>query len=409
MSKITLDGAAMLSDICRDLKLPGVPPLTAIRRALDSLLFESVARDMADRLIKPPVVRSNGVGGRTPSCTLAGLKKAGWETYYNEVGFCTSLEGNVLPICVLASSIELRAINYGQGVERTIWLKAKDLKRQRNYELRLNHIRIPGEWIGEVESLLLSLGGPEQPLVANFRPFPHSDFNASPRYNMRWVAFEHMITGQRFFCSCSERAHARAMKSGVLTEIGLRPSTGELHGVEYLPDICHLCITRKMSIKEAVKLYGRGLFDSYEEYCPQIALDLNVDLRTARAELQQRFGLSKWTREAKVYQLVREIFPDARVLREASPSWLGRLRFDIYVPELALAIEHQGQQHYEGVKAFGGEQAHARAVERDRLKRGLCEANGVHLLEVRFDAPLSKQSMSKRLSPFISQYAALKR
>jgi len=58
-------------------------------------------------------------------------------------------------------------------------------------------------------------------------------------------------------------------------------------------------------------------------------------------------------------------------LREASPEWLGRMRLDIYLPELHLALEHQGEQHYRPIGVFGGEEAYIRVVERDTLKRQL--------------------------------------
>ncbi|MCP2938061.1 hypothetical protein NK983_35735, partial [Salmonella enterica subsp. enterica serovar Typhimurium] len=75
---------------------------------------------------------------------------------------------------------------------------------------------------------------------------------------------------------------------------------------------------------------------------------------------------------AELYGVVRDLFPDTRVLREASPEWLGRMRIDIYLPELKLAIEHQGEQHYRPIAVFGGEDAHLRVLERDALKRKLC-------------------------------------
>ena len=101
--------------------------------------------------------------------------------------------------------------------------------------------------------------------------------------------------------------------------------------------------------------YGPSAEQGFESFIDQVMLDTGVDRKTARAEIQQVLGLSKWVREAELYGLVRDLFKDQRVLREASPEWLGRLRLDIYLPELKLAIEHQGEQHYRPIAAFGGE------------------------------------------------------
>ena len=66
-----------------------------------------------------------------------------------------------------------------------------------------------------------------------------------------------------------------------------------------------------------------------------------------------------------------------------------------------LTIEHQGEQHYHPVAVFGGEEAFARVIERDALKRQLCQANGVEVVDVRFDAPLTKPALRQRLHRYL--------
>jgi hypothetical protein len=77
------------------------------------------------------------------------------------------------------------------------------------------------------------------------------------------------------------------------------------------------------------------------------------------------------------------------------------MRLDIFLPELALAIEYQGQQHYQPVTAFGGEEGHARLRERDAEKRRLCRENGVNLVDVRYDAPLTAPAIRQRLRRYL--------
>ena len=134
---------------------------------------------------------------------------------------------------------------------------------------------------------------------------------------------------------------------------------------------------------------------------PVHEFDIGMDRKTARAEIQQVLGLSRWVREAELFALVRNLFKDQLIQREASPDWLGRMRLDIYLPDLKLAIEHQGEQHYHPVAVFGGEEAFVRVVERDALKRQLCQANGVEVVDVRFDAPLTKPALRQRLHRYL--------
>ncbi len=112
-------------------------------------------------------------------------------------------------------------------------------------------------------------------------------------------------------------------------------------------------------------------------------------------------------REAELYRTICDLFVDLRIFREASPEWLGRMRLDIYLPELNLAIEHQGEQHYRPIAAFGGDRAHSRLLERDTLKRQLCQQHGVTVIDVRFDAPISKAALQQRLSRFIAPKATI--
>ena len=112
-------------------------------------------------------------------------------------------------------------------------------------------------------------------------------------------------------------------------------------------------------------------------------------------------GISRWKREDQLYDLVQKLFKSATILREASPEWLYGLRFDIYLPEYNLAIEHQGQQHYEPVDCWGGEEGFKNTVRRDYLKRKRCKDNGVSLVEVRFDQALTEVSLRYRLNRWL--------
>jgi very-short-patch-repair endonuclease len=98
---------------------------------------------------------------------------------------------------------------------------------------------------------------------------------------------------------------------------------------------------------------------------------------------------------------VAYLFSAYEVSREASPQWLGRQRLDIYIPELRLAIEYQGQQHYKSVGLFGGDEALSRTKERDHRKRELCDANGITLIYFRHDEALTEKVVTRKLKRFL--------
>jgi hypothetical protein len=153
----------------------------------------------------------------------------------------------------------------------------------------------------------------------------------------------------------------------------------------------------------AAQRYGDEMQQFVEPYVSQLTRAGDLDERTARSDVQQQLGLTRWLREAEMYQIIKKIFPDDLILREASPPWLGRQRLDVFLPDRNLAVEYQGQQHYQAVAAFGGSDALARTVERDALKQRLCAENSVSLVHVRYDDPLTVPSLRHRLRKFLRQ------
>lgn len=104
-----------------------------------------------------------------------------------------------------------------------------------------------------------------------------------------------------------------------------------------------------------------------------------------------------------MYSIVKELMKDTTILREASPAWLGRQRLDVYLPELNLALEYQGEQHFQSVSLFGGDEGLRKAIERDMLKKKLCDENGVQLIYVNHTEPLNAPEMRQRLKKFINR------
>lgn len=99
----------------------------------------------------------------------------------------------------------------------------------------------------------------------------------------------------------------------------------------------------------------------------------------------------------RLFYIVKKIFPDYEILREAGMKWLGRQRFDIFLPELGVAIERMGEQHYKPVKVFGGARAFSRNQARDRRKRLRALEHGINVINVPFDCELSEESIGNLL------------
>lgn len=105
---------------------------------------------------------------------------------------------------------------------------------------------------------------------------------------------------------------------------------------------------------------------------------------------------SKWKSKENLYRLVVTEFPDAKF--HHSPKWLWPQHFDVFVPSLQTAIEYQGEQHFVPVSIFGGEQKFKHRLELDERKKQLSLANNVRIIEWKYDEPISKIVLNKKLS-----------
>lgn len=90
-----------------------------------------------------------------------------------------------------------------------------------------------------------------------------------------------------------------------------------------------------------------------------------------------------WIAETELFYKIKNVFSDIEVIQHGRPSWLGRQHFDIWIPELKIAIEYQGKQHDKPIEFFGGLEAFEKGLKRDKLKKKKCLENRVKLIEVR--------------------------
>lgn len=103
-----------------------------------------------------------------------------------------------------------------------------------------------------------------------------------------------------------------------------------------------------------------------------------------------------WASEVALLDLVRKFWPSA--VHQWRPAFLGLQSVDIHIPEINLAIEYHGQQHYEPVALFGGEEGFKSTQARDERKKTLLATQSVRLLEWPYTAPIVEEELRIRLS-----------
>lgn len=171
-------------------------------------------------------------------------------------------------------------------------------------------------------------------------------------------------------------------------------------GSEYLPEICD---QETVELADRMQVIAQTLYgEPFQELDDDEVRNLKKQLSSSKRKLtnkfvniaRKEFGYRNvgegWVSETTVLNIVRSIFPDKEVIHHYRADWLDRLEIDIFVPDLSLAIEYQGQQHFVAVDAWGGDEGLKRTQERDKKKEGLCRDNNVTLAYVNFTDPLTK-------------------
>lgn len=102
--------------------------------------------------------------------------------------------------------------------------------------------------------------------------------------------------------------------------------------------------------------------------------------------------------------LFSEIFNDKNYTLEQTFDWLinpetgSKMRLDGYFPNLKVAIEYDGIQHYEYTpKLDKTYESFLKRQERDKIKNQLCEKNNIKLIRVKYDEPLNIEYLKKKI------------
>lgn len=213
--------------------------------------------------------------------------------------------------------------------------------------------------------------------------------------------------GKSYFCECFrpalEKHYSKALaERNHYSENGWpNKFIATYKQTDFCEGICHICRDIPSELFYCDPMYGSKVMVHYGPYIMRTATEKDIDKREAENEIREILGIPHisegWISEVELLNIVRDIFPDKQVLHQASPEWLDRQRLDILIPELNLAIEYQGQQHYKPVSLFGGEKGFLQTKERDTLKAKLCAENSVQLVYFRYNEQISRKLVETRI------------
>lgn len=119
--------------------------------------------------------------------------------------------------------------------------------------------------------------------------------------------------------------------------------------------------------------------EKFDSYIPDV-------YRLAENRVRRKYNLPQigegWLSETQLYYEIKYVFTDCKVTQHAKLPFLKKQHLDVFIHELNIGLEYQGEQHNRPVDYFGGDTAYSQTLERDERKRKLCEKNGVSLIYV---------------------------
>lgn len=101
-----------------------------------------------------------------------------------------------------------------------------------------------------------------------------------------------------------------------------------------------------------------------------------------------------WKNEYRLYRLIKKYFNLS--IYQYRPRWLVLQSLDIYVPEINLGIEYQGEQHFKSIDFFGGDSGLEYIKKRDENKNIICKRNGVKILYWDYNIEVNEENIKKQ-------------
>jgi len=218
------------------------------------------------------------------------------------------------------------------------------------------------------------------------------------------------ITGDLYTCSCFEEHLSvssdieRFLPFGN-SEEGLKD---RVRNIGIADGVCHFC-SGGMPKQE----YGHSMYYSsfmqrhlpYHTLLSRMTFDRDIyegeEYRQIENELREKFGYPKigerWVTETTLFKMVSAIMPDHEVIHHYRGAELDGLEIDIWLPELQLGIEYQGEQHYKVIEHWGGKEGLEKRMANDRKKKKLCQSLGYSLIEVKYSEELSEERIKQKI------------
>ena len=160
-------------------------------------------------------------------------------------------------------------------------------------------------------------------------------------------------------------------------------------------------IQARNDLNQEIEEFNSEVFEKTRQLDKEISKLKRQVNKVIENETRVEFGFRKVGEgnisETILLKIVKKLLEGKEVIFHYRPKWLQGMELDIYIPNLNIGLEYQGQQHFHPIKAWGGKRALEKVQERDSKKRHLCQENGVKLIEIDYTEPLSIEYVKSKI------------
>lgn len=264
-------------------------------------------------------------------------------------------------------------------------VKERAMKRWRRYRFSVPRLRVASAAVVHDPSVIEKCCCD----AATLKPF-NNGFGAL-------LTFHCFVCGKKYLCECFRGIAEKQIERPNFDTSRHRALLAE---TQYRSEICHLC--RGVPSTTGIRQHNESTVRAYyRPYVDAFAQKMDFDWKAAENHVRDRLGVPRigegWIAEANLLRIVQSLFPDRNVVHQASPDGMGRQRFDVYIPELKLAIEYNGEQHYYPIERFGGQTGFESTKLRDQEKRKKAQEVGIVIVEFRYDEDITPDLVRTRL------------
>lgn len=221
--------------------------------------------------------------------------------------------------------------------------------------------------------------------------------------------------GQLFTCSCFRDYFS--VRNDIIRFLpygNSEPNLQEqIEKMQIRDHICHMCTENVPKLEYGSAMYYSSFLQRYLPYHVLFSRRLRCEIlpevnraRQIEDEVREHFGYPKigesWISETLLFRVVKMLISPREVVHHYRGAELQGLELDIWIPDLQVGIEYQGEQHYQIIEHWGGEEGFRKQQENDLRKRMLCKSLGYTLIEFKYSEDTTDEAVRKKLAPYLA-------